>query len=63
MSRKGCKLKFARTVKKTLPENFWTDGVSFCLDGISFAHKTNPRDQARSTKSMAWRKRGEGQNT
>jgi hypothetical protein len=35
-------------------------GVSFYIDGTSFVHKTNPFDQARATKSIAWRKRGEG---
>ena len=52
--------RFARKIRKLLPHNFWESGISFYLDGTSFVHKTNPFDQARATKSMAWRKRGEG---
>jgi transposase len=64
MSRKDIKdrLNFARKVKKTLPADFWTSGISFYLDGTSFVHKTNPNDQAKSQKSMVWRKRSEGLN-
>ena len=52
--------RFAHKIRKLLPHNFWESGISFYLDGTSFVHKTNPFDQARATKSMAWRKRGEG---
>ena len=54
------KYQFARKIRRRLPEDFWKNGVSFYIDGTSFVHKTNPFDQARATKSMAWRKRGEG---
>ena len=54
------RLKFARKAKYSLPQDIWTDGISFYLDGTSFVHKTNPCDQACSTKAMAWRKRSEG---
>ena len=62
MSRKDIKacVKFAHKVKRLLPQSIWTEGISFYLDGTSYAHKTNPYDQARSTKSMAWRKTCEG---
>ncbi len=52
--------RFALKIRKLLPHNFWESGISFYLDGTSFVHKTNPFDQARATKSTAWRKRGEG---
>ena len=52
--------RFACKIKRLLPNNFWKEGISFYFDGTSFVHKTNPFDQARATKSMAWRKRGEG---
>ena len=52
--------QFARRIRRLLPNDFWKSGISFYIDGTSFVHKTNPFDQARATKSMAWRKRGEG---
>jgi len=51
---------FAKKVKRRLPRNFWTNGIGFYLDGASWTHKTNPSDQARSTRAMAWRKKTEG---
>ena len=53
------RLRFARSVKK-LPENFWKDGVSFYLYGVSFAHKTNPQNEAQSSRTMACWKPNEG---
>ena len=52
--------KFARKVKKRLPESFWRDGVGFYLDGVGYAHKTNPFDQACAPRTRIWRKTGEG---
>jgi len=54
------RLRFAKTTIKEKPRNFWTDHVAMYLDGTSFAYKGNPHDQARSPRSMAWRKRSEG---
>ena len=62
MSRKDIKkrVQFVLKVKfRLLPQSIWTEGISFYLDGTSFAHKGNQYHQARSTKSMAWRKRCE----
>jgi len=39
---------------------FWTEGISFYLDGKGFAWKRNPQDQARAPKARVWRKRSEG---
>ena len=36
------RLSFAKWCKKDLPENFWTEHLSFFLDGTGFAHKSNP---------------------
>ena len=52
--------KFAKKAKKILKDDFWTKGISFYLDGVGFTHKFNPKDQACSTSSMAWRKSSEG---
>ena len=50
---------FARKAKK-LPANFWTEGVSFYLDGVGWTHKTHPCEQARTHRTRMWRRRGEG---
>lgn len=63
MSKKDLQLrmKFAKNVKRLPNYNqLWRDKISFYLDGVGFVHKYNPKDQARSTRSMAWRKKGEG---
>lgn len=44
------------------PSNFWCNGVAFYLDAVSFAHKTNPLDQAKAPKSRIYRLKGEGLN-
>ena len=54
------RLKFARKVKSLLSENFWKKGISFYFDGAGFQHKYDPLSEARSTKTMAWRRRDEG---
>jgi len=54
------RLKFARKVKKFLSDQFWEEGVSFYLDAAGFQHKYNPNDEAKSSKTMAWRKMNEG---
>ena len=62
LSRKDLTIrkKFAAKVTKKLKDDFWTKGISFYLDGVGFVHKVNPKDEARSTKTMLWRKAGEG---
>ena len=52
--------QFAGKTERLLANNFWECGVSFYFDATSFVHKTNHFDQARATKTMAWRKKGEG---
>ena len=51
---------FAKWCKKDLPENFWTEHLSFFLDGTGFGHTSNPCEQARPTKGRTWRKISEG---
>ena len=53
------RLQFARE-KILLGKDFWMKNINFYLDGTGFTHKTNPHDEARSTRTMAWRKRSEG---
>ena len=45
---------------KQLPENIWTEGVSFYFDGTGWSHKTNLVQTARARRTRLWRKRGEG---
>ena len=50
MKHSGIDPDEAKSCKKHLPENFWSEILSFCLDGTRFAHKTNPCEQARVIK-------------
>ena len=42
------------------PLSYWRNKVKFYLDGIGFAHKSNPAGEARAVSSMAWRQPDEG---
>ena len=53
------RLKFAKKCKQ-LPENIWTEWVSFYFDGTGWVHKINPVQTARARRTRMWRKRGEG---
>ena len=55
------RLKYARAVKKmALGDDFWTRDIAFYLDGVSFAHKSNPCENAKSARTRTWRKSTEG---
>lgn len=54
------RVKFANDILKNYPNDFWKSQISFYLDGKSFIHKINPRDQAIAPKAREWRKKGEG---
>ena len=53
------RLKWAKSMRHH-DTDFWTREIAFYLDGVGFAHKTNPYGEARSTSTMSWRKRSEG---
>ena len=53
------RLLFPRSVKK-LREIFWKDGVSFYLDRVGFAHRTNPQNESQTSRTKAWRKPNKG---
>ena len=57
----GKRLTFALKCKK-LSSTFWTEGISFYLDGTGWVHKTDPCGQTRTYRTRMWRKRGEGLN-
>ena len=44
---------------RLLAENFLRDSIQFYFDGVSFAYKTNPFNDASSTKTMTWRRPNE----
>ena len=52
--------KFASKVRRRLDSNIWTEGIAFYFDGVGFAHKYNPYDQAMSPKTMTWRRPHDG---
>ena len=52
--------KFATCIKKSLKEKIWTEDIAFYFDGASFQHKDNPFGEAKSTRTIAWRKKSEG---
>ena len=54
------RLKYARKHIKHTPPQFWSEDIAFYLDGVGFAHKSNPWQEARAISSMTWRKPSEG---
>ena len=48
-------VKFARKFLRRLTSEFWTEGISFYLDGVGFVHKTKPGNQALNHGFMAYR--------
>ena len=54
------RVTFAKNMKKQYPEDIWTSGISFYLDGVGFYFKTHPADQARAPRGRIWRTKSEG---
>ena len=50
-----CRVKFANLIKKNYDKDIQKKDICFSLDGKSFVHKLNPRDQARAPKARKWR--------
>ena len=42
------------------PLDVWTRDIAFYLNSSSFVNNSDPADQARAPRGMAWRKPGEG---
>ena len=53
------RLKFSKKIKGIFKKYIWTERISFYLNGVSYQHKYNPFDEAKSVKSMTWRQRSE----
>ena len=47
-------------MQREYDDQFWKNSISCFLDGVSFIHKYNPSDQARTPKGRIWRKPSEG---
>jgi transposase len=55
------RLAYAKEIKKRkLGVEFWTKGIGFYVDGVSFVHKKNPCAYAKSARTRSWRKCNEG---
>lgn len=44
-----------KAVDRNLGEGFWTQNISFYLDGKGFQYKTNPLDTAKAPQAREWR--------
>ena len=53
-------VKFANDTLKNYLKDFWKSQICFYLDGKSFVHQINPRNQAIAPKAREWRRKGEG---
>ena len=54
------RLRFAKNILNDYDESLWNHTICFYLDGKSFVHKLNPKDQARAPGAKVWRRRNEG---
>ena len=59
---KNLRIAFAKKVRQEYNKELWTQKIAFYLDGVAFAHKTNPLDQARAPTGRIYRKKSEGLN-
>ena len=59
---KNLRVSFAKKVREEYNNELWTQKIAFYLDGVAFAHKTNPLDQARAPTGRIYRKKSEGLN-
>ena len=46
--------------KRPDSKELWINGILFHIDAAGFQHKCNPFDEAKSIKTLAWRKHDEG---
>lgn len=54
------RLKFSKKMLKIYGWTVWTDEMNFYLNGTSFHHKFNQKDQARAPHETEWWKTSEG---
>ena len=51
---------FAKMVLRDYGNDIWSKEVAFYLDGVGFAYKRNPMDQALAPHGRVWRQKSEG---
>lgn len=59
------RLQFAKAIKKMSAKEqkkLWRHDICFYFDAVGFTHKYNPFDQAKSPRTMAWRRPNDGLN-
>lgn len=54
------RVSFCKKVKNLKCADFWKKYVTMYLDGVGFAYKTKPLDQARAPSAREWRLKSEG---
>ena len=54
------RLAFAKKINRLLPKEFWQKGIYFYIDGVGWAHKVNPSENAKTYRTRRWRKKAEG---
>jgi len=58
---KKLRVQFAKDMlKRPDSATYWTEGISFYLDGVGFVYKRYPKDQAAAPSGRCWRRTGEG---
>lgn len=54
------RLTFVKRIRREFKDTVWTKEIAFYLDGVSFAHKFHPSNQARAVSGRIWQRRDEG---
>ena len=54
------RVKFAKKMRREYSADVWIRQIGFYLDGVAFAYKRNPLDQAKAPEARIWRKKSEG---
>ena len=55
------RLRFARKMlRRKDVSTYWTEGISFYLDAVSFVYKSNPRENAAAPSGRCFRRKAEG---
>ena len=59
-SDRKIRISFASKMKNGYDRSVWERDIAFYLDGVNFAYKRNPLDQARAPTGRIYRKKSEG---
>ena len=53
------RVKFAKKMRREYSTDVWTRQIGSYLDGVAFACKQNPLDQAKALEARVWIKKSE----